>query len=81
MPTDEELLAQVNAVLKETGCVATDLGPNSVGVQGDGRVYDPVVFVTFAEGMNWVRIGEISNMITNQVPGITRVLMNVTRQQ
>ena len=77
MTSDEELLAKVNMVLAGTGCIATDLGSNSVGVQGDARVYGPSVFVTFAEGMDMAKIGEISNMITNQVRGITRVLMNV----
>lgn len=84
MPTDEELLAKINDVLKDTRYVATHIGPPSVGVQGDARVYGPSVAVDF--GFNdgppdWKRVGEYATEIVNQVPGITRVLMNITSKK
>ena len=75
--TDEELLSRVNEVIKPFGCIATDLGPDGVGVQGDARVYGPSVFVSFPPHTNNEDISRISNKITNEVPGITRVLMNI----
>lgn len=61
---------------------------SAVGVQGDGRTYEKVLAlraVTSQDGMtadwypfefNFLR--EVSNRITNQVPGINRVVYDVT---
>ncbi|MBY0473418.1 hypothetical protein K2Q00_04050 [Patescibacteria group bacterium] len=75
---DQELLQKVNEIVSSYGCVATDLGPDSVGVQGDARVVGPCVFVRFPPEMSHEQIGLISTKITNQVKGITRVLMDIT---
>jgi GMP synthase PP-ATPase subunit len=72
-----ELLAKVNAAIKPFGCIATELGPDSVGVQGDGRVYCPTVFVKFPLGISIEQVALISNKVTNEVPGISRVLMEI----
>lgn len=78
MTDEEELLARVNAFVQKFGCVATDLGPDSVGVQGDARVTGPVVFVTFRKELSHERISAIATEVINKVPGITRVLQNIT---
>ena len=60
----------------------------SVGVQGDGRTYGhPIVLrpVSSEDAMtaDWSRlpydlIAHISNRITNEVPGVNRVVLDVT---
>ena len=60
----------------------------TVGVQGDGRTYDQVLAlraVTSSDGMtaDWYpfeyqHLREISNRITNQVRGVSRVVYDVT---
>lgn len=74
---EAELLAKVNKSLEGSGCIATGLGPYAVGVQGDYRVYWPSVFVTFPKDISKEKLTEISNKITNEVRGISRVLMNI----
>jgi GMP synthase (glutamine-hydrolysing) len=59
-----------------------------VGVQGDGRTYDQVLAlraITSQDGMtaDWFPfefefLREVSNQITNQVRGISRVVYDVT---
>lgn len=72
--SEEALLAKINAILAPLGCSAAELGPNSVGVQGDGRVYWPCVYVAVPETMTLEEIADISNKITNEVPGTSKVL-------
>jgi GMP synthase PP-ATPase subunit len=74
---EQALLEQVNNVVRPHGCEATDLGPDSVGVQGDARAYGPSVYVTFPEDMSPEKVSEISTEITNRVRGITRVLRHI----
>ena len=60
----------------------------SVGVQGDGRTYGhPVVLrpVSSEDAMtaDWTRLpydllAKVSNRITNEVPGVNRVVLDVT---
>ncbi len=76
-PSDDEYLQQVNNVVQPFGCVATDLGPDAVAVKGDGREVGPSVLVTFPSEMSMKEIGKISTKITNEVPHICRVLMNL----
>lgn len=73
----DELLAKINKVIQPFGCVATELGPYAVAVMGDDRFYGPSVFVTFSIAMNMEEVGKISTKITNEVHGISRVLMNI----
>lgn len=80
MSTKDALLAQVNEVLKGTGYVATDIGPSSVGVQGDARVYNPSVIIDFGleNKPKWDDVSKAATEVINQVPGVTRVLMDIT---
>ena len=81
MSTKEALLSLVNEVLEGTSYVATDIGPSSVGVQGDARVYGPTVLldIGFNEAPpNWEHVGKYATEIVNRIPGITRVLVDVT---
>lgn len=80
MSTKEALLAQVNDVLKGTGYVATDVGPSSVGVQGDARVYSPSIVVDFGfeNKPNWDDVSKAATDVINRVPGVARVLMDIT---
>ncbi|MEX0916908.1 MAG: hypothetical protein WDZ90_00045 [Candidatus Paceibacterota bacterium] len=71
------LLARVNELIEDRGCIATELGPDSVGVQGDARVLGPSVYVRFPQGASDELIREVSADITNRVPRITRVLMEI----
>lgn len=71
------LLRQVQDHLDPSGAKALAIGPDSVGVQGDGRVHEPCVFVSFPSSMTMEEIGEASTRIVNSVRGITRVLMDV----
>ena len=52
MESDEAvLLEKVNEVIRPYGCVATEIGPDSVGVQGDARITGPTVYVKVRAGM------------------------------
>lgn len=75
--SDEDILVRVNAVIARYGCVATDLGPDTVGVKGDNRFCGPAVFVRFPRDMPQNEIATISTTITNSVPEIGRVLMEI----
>ena len=75
--SDMELLAAGNAVIAPLGCVATELGPNSVGVMGDGRAYGASVYISFPADATPDFRTTISTKIINKVRGITRVLMNI----
>lgn len=77
MATDRELLEQVNRLLRPYGCRATEMGPQSVGVQGDSRVHLPSIYVRFRDGMTMEEIAQVSTRITNEVKGISRVLMEI----
>lgn len=60
----------------------------TVGVMGDGRTYEKVIAlraVTSSDGMtadwypfSFAELREVSNRLTNQVPGINRVVYDVT---
>lgn len=71
---------EVTKVLKGTGCVVTGFGPDSVAVMGDARFYGPCVFVRFPSGTTMERVAILSNKITNEVPGISRVMMEIAPQ-
>jgi GMP synthase PP-ATPase subunit len=73
----ENILEEVRAIIKPYGCEATGLGPDSVGVQGDGRIVGPVVYVTFPPKMSMDEVSRISTDIINRVKGLTRVMMNI----
>lgn len=78
--------AGLNQQVSQFFAVNTDL--RSVGVMGDGRSYDTAVAiraVTTDDFMtaDWARIpydllAKISRRITNEVPGVNRVLLDVT---
>lgn len=63
-------------------------GIRSVGVMGDGRTYDEAIVVravTSVDGMTaefaeipWAVLGEVSAKIVNEVPGVNRVLYDIT---
>lgn len=72
---EAHLIAQANALLSPYGCRVVGLGAEAVGVLGDARAVGVSVVIGFGE--QDVDIGVISNMITNRVRGVTRVLMDV----
>lgn len=74
----EDLLEQVNKLIEPYGCRALDLGEKSVGVQGDGRVHGPSVFIEGPPGMSSEEMGKIATEIINKVKGLTRVLWDIT---
>ena len=86
IPLEEFEQAGLNKQVSQFFAVNTDL--RSVGVMGDGRSYDTAVAiraVTTDDFMtaDWARIpydllAKISRRITNEVPGVNRVLLDVT---
>jgi hypothetical protein len=71
------LLAKVNETIANSGCVATSLGTNTVGVQGDARVYLPSVYITCPANMSSEDTGIIAAKIINEIPGISKVLVEI----
>lgn len=78
MRDDVAILKKINALLAPHHCTATDLGPKSVGVQGDARFYGSCVFITTPPDMTLKECGEIATEIINQTHEISRVLMDIT---
>ncbi len=77
MSSDEALLQKVQTILDPYGAQATGLGPNSVGVQGDARVYETSIYVSFPVELSIEQIAEASTKVIDHVKGISRVLMNI----
>lgn len=73
--TEAEIVAHVAAVIGEYGEVL-GLQANAVAVKGDGRQYGPTVMVRLSANVDHERRSELSTLITNQVPEITRVLVD-----
>ena len=83
---DELRAAGLEREIWQAFAVLTPL--RSVGVQGDGRTYANLVAVravTSTDGMtaDWARIphdvlARISNRIVNEVPGVNRVVYDIT---
>lgn len=73
----EDLVAQVEAMLAYTGAEVIGLGPDSVAVMGDSRFYGPSIVIKFPPGTTNEKIAEISTKITNEVKGISRVLIEI----
>lgn len=72
---EAKLIAQSNALLAPHDCKVIGLGANAVGVLGDARAVG--VSVIIGLGDENVDISTISNLVTNRVKGVTRVLLNV----
>lgn len=73
--TEAEIVAHVAAVIGEYGEVL-GLQANAVAVKGDARYYGPTVMVRFSANVDHERRAELSTLVTNQVPEITRVLVD-----
>ena len=74
----DKLLSKVNLVVQRHGCRATEIGPDTVGIKGDARVYGPCVFVKFGSHLTPEQVKEVSTEITNKVHEIVRVLQEIT---
>lgn len=74
------LQRKVERKLAGTGFTFLSFGPDAVNVQGDGRVVAPVVLVTPPDGSTSERAGEVCTSLINEVPGITRMLIDISRQ-
>lgn len=81
MLEEVDLLAEVQTLVGPFGAVATALGYNSVAVMGDARFYGPTVIVKFPPSMSIEACGLLSTRITNEIPGIARVLMEIEHQR
>ena len=75
--SEAEMQSAIEGVLKDTGCVFTGFGPDAVAVMGDARFYGPCIFVRFPAEMQHDEIAKISTRLTNEVRGISRVLMEI----
>lgn len=73
--SEATILADVAAVIKEYGEVL-GLQAHAVAVKGDARQYGPTVMVRLSANVDHERRSELSTLITNQVPEITRVLVD-----
>lgn len=69
------ILADIAARIGDYGEVI-GLQANAVAVKGDARQYGPTVMVRFSANVDDERRAELSTLITNQVPEITRVLVD-----
>ena len=81
MSEHAKLLEKVNGVLEGSGFVATAVGPDSVGVQGDARVYQPSVIIDIGfndKPPDWEQVGKYATEIVNKVRGVSRVLADIT---
>ena len=71
---DKKLLTSVNAVIAQYGCVAWGLGPDAVGVMGDGRAVGASVVVRYPPNPTHDLKAAVATSIINQVRGVARVL-------
>ena len=77
-----EALAQtINDLIAPFNCKFVGFGANAVGVQGDARSYGVSAIVRFPADAPYMEIGEVSNLITNRVREVTRVLMDIDDRQ
>ena len=74
--SEARILADVAAIIDEYGGEALGLQANAVAVKGDARQYGPTVMVRLSANVDHERRAELSTLITNQVPEITRVLVD-----
>jgi GMP synthase PP-ATPase subunit len=72
----QDILADVESIVSPFGLCAVELLQDAVGVKGDSRAYGPTVVIKALAFLNHDRLAEVSVLITNQVPEITRVLVD-----
>ncbi len=75
--TDDLILDHVQSIISEFGWTVVELQIDSVAVKGDARQYGPTVVVRVTFDTPGERISEIATMLTNQVPELTRVLVEI----
>lgn len=73
-----DLAAQVEKILAGTGCTLAGFGPDSVAVMGDARFYGPSVCISVPPWIDMEQVGRLSSRITNEVKGVSRVLVEVS---
>lgn len=71
------IVRQAKKVLSGYDAKVTLLGPDAVGVMGDGRTYGPTIAVQFPRGTSTTEANRIAIAVINRVPGITRVMMDI----
>lgn len=77
-----ETLAQtIDELIAPFNCKFIGFGASAVGVQGDARSYGVSAIVQFPQNAPYTEISEVSNLITNRVREVTRVLMEIDDRQ
>ena len=74
---EDAIVARVQELVGPFGCQVSGVGPESVAVMGDARAVGISLTVRFPKGTAHQEIARISNKITNEVRGVTRVLMDI----
>ena len=76
--SNKKILEHVDIILADFGGEAVEISANAVAVKGDARQYGPTVIVRFSDNVTSEHRVELATKITNQVPEITRVLVEYT---
>ncbi len=78
--TEEEILKRANEICAPHNIKAEILGGiKSVGVQGDGRTYTPVICLILDEKFSdWEIFAKLSNQISSELP-INRITLEMAR--
>lgn len=75
--TNEEILKRANEICNPYNVTVEIMeGISSVGVQGDGRTYTPVICLK-SDFQNWDILAELSNRISSELP-INRITYEIT---
>lgn len=76
--SDKTILNHVDTILADSGGEALEISADAVAVKGDARQYGPTVIVRFSDNVTSESRAALVTKITNQVPEITRVLVEYT---
>lgn len=74
---EDAIVVEVQKLIESFGCRVTGIGPEAVGVMGDARAVGISLTVSFPRDISGPEVMRISNKITNEVRGVTRVLRDI----